>query len=107
METKPAIQRMIKDIREDDKNVQITGYIDEIEDQSSFLIQDGTGKLDVHVEKIDLSYSKGDLVNVIGELSYGEDNKRILNADIIQNMKGLNFEYYKQLYEIKKQYLNK
>lgn len=107
METKPAIQRMIKDIREDDKNVQITGYIDEIEDQSSFLIQDGTGKLDVHAEKIDLSYSKGDLVNVIGELSYGEDNKRILNAFIIQNMKGLNFEYYKQLYEIKKQYLNK
>ncbi|MEJ2293557.1 MAG: hypothetical protein P8Y23_02175 [Candidatus Lokiarchaeota archaeon] len=107
MENQSAIQRMIKDIRGDDKNVQITGYIDEVEDQSSFLIQDGTGKLDVYAKKIDLSYSKGDLINVIGELSYGEDNKRILNAVIIQNMKGLNFEYYKQLYEIKKQYLNK
>jgi hypothetical protein len=107
MENLPAIQRMIKDIREDDKNIQITGYIDKVEDQSSFLIQDGTGKLNVFAEKMDLSYSKGDLINVIGKLSYGEDNKRILNAVIIQNMKGLNFEYYKQLYEIKKQYLNK
>jgi len=106
MEIKPAIQRMIKDIKEDDQKVQITGYIDKMEDESSFLLQDGTGKLRVHAEKMNLSYSTGDLINVSGELGYGEDNERVLNAVIIQNMEGLNFEYYKQLYEIKKQYLN-
>ena len=106
MELKPAIQRMIKDIKEDDQRVQITGYIEDIEDETSFLLQDGTGKLRIHTEKMKQSYSTGDLINVAGELGYGEDKERVLTAIIIQNMEGLNFEYYKQLYEIKKQYLN-
>ncbi|TFG02708.1 MAG: hypothetical protein EU542_04355 [Promethearchaeota archaeon] len=106
MEIKPAIQRMIKDIKEDDQKVQITGYIDEMDDETSFLLQDGTGKIKVQAENINLSYSPGDLINVSGDLGYGEDKERVLTAVIIQNMEGLNFEYYKQLYEIKKQYLN-
>lgn len=106
MEMKPAIQRMIKDIKEDDKKVQITGYIDDMENETSFLLQDGTGKLRVHAENMNLSYSTGDLINVTGELDHGDNNELVLSAVIIQNMEGLNFEYYKQLYEIKKQYLN-
>ncbi|TFG16783.1 MAG: hypothetical protein EU531_05355 [Promethearchaeota archaeon] len=105
MGMKPAIQRMIKDIKKDDTKVQITGYIDEMEDKSSFLLQDSTGKIRVHAEKMSLSYSTGDLINILGELDYGEEKERVLTAVIIQNMEGLNFEYYKQLYEIKKQYL--
>ena len=106
MEMKPAIQRMIKDIKEDDQKVQITGYIDDMENESSFLLQDGTGKLKIIAKNMNISYSTGNLINVTGELGYGDNKERVLNAVIIQNMEGLNFEYYTQLYEIKKQYLN-
>jgi uncharacterized protein YdeI (BOF family) len=105
MEFQPAKQRMIKDLKEEDQRVQITGYIDEIEEEKSFLLEDGTGKIKVLGERVKFSYSKDDLVNVFGQLSYKEDKERVLEAEIIQDMKGLNFEYYKKLYEIKKQYL--
>ena len=105
MEIQPAKQRMIKDLKEEDQRVQITGYIAEIDDEKSFLLEDGTGKIKVLREGVEFSCSKDDLVNVFGELSYKEDKERVLEAKIIQDMKGLNFEYYKKLYEIKKQYL--
>lgn len=105
MEIQPAKQRMIKDLKEEDQRVQITGYISEIEEEKSFLLEDGTGKIKVLREGVEFYCSKDDLVNVFGELSYKEDKERVLEAKIIQDMKGLNFEYYKKLYEIKKQYL--
>ena len=105
MATQPARQRMIKDLKEDDLRVQITGYIDAIDDNVSFLLQDGTGKIKVRIENVEFTFMKQDLVNVIGNIKYQEGVDPELEADIIQNMKNLNFEYYKKLYEIKKEFI--
>lgn len=105
MENQPARQRMIKDLKEDDFRVQITGYIDAIEDNISFLLQDGTGKVKVRIENVEFTFTKNDLVNVIGNIKYQEGDGPEIEADIIQDMKNLNFEYYKKLYEIKKEYI--
>ena len=104
MEIQPAKQRMIKDLKEGDQRVQITGYITEIEEES-FLLEDGTGKIKVLKEGVEFSCSKDDLVNIFGQLSHIEGKEWVLEAEIIQDMKELNFEYYRKLYEIKKQYL--
>jgi len=105
MEIQPAKQRMIKDLKEEDQRVQITGYVGEIEDDGNFLLEDSTGKIKVLKERVEYTCSKDDLINVFGELSHIEGKKWVLEAEIIQDMKGLNFEYYRKLYEIKKQYL--
>jgi len=105
MENQPARQRMIKDLKKDDFRVQITGYIDAIEENISFLLQDGTGKIKVSIEKVEFVFAKNDLINVIGDIKYQEGYGLEIEADIIQDMKNLNFEYYKKLYEIKKEYI--
>jgi len=105
MEIQPARQRIIKDLREEDSRVQITGYIENIEDDNSFILQDGTGKIRVTTDRVEFSYSKDDLINVFGNLRYKEDKEHKLDAEIIQDKKALNFEYYKKLYEIKKKYI--
>ncbi|MFX1237137.1 MAG: NirD/YgiW/YdeI family stress tolerance protein [Promethearchaeota archaeon] len=107
METQSAIQRMIKDIKNDDTRIQITGKIDRIEEEGRFMLKDSTGEITVDISDKDLDFNEGDLVNVIGNLQITVSGKKILNMDLIQDMNRLNLAYYEEIYEMKKDMLEK
>ncbi|MFX1410135.1 MAG: NirD/YgiW/YdeI family stress tolerance protein [Promethearchaeota archaeon] len=103
MTTSPAKQRTIKDIKNDDVRIQITGYIKEIIDNEHILLDDKTGEIEVNVKNVDFRFDKNDLVNIFGEIEISMAGEKSLIAEIIQDMKNLNFEYYQKLYQIKKE----
>ncbi len=103
MEHSAAYQRIIRDIKNDDIRIQVTGYIKEIIDDQYFILDDKTGTLKVIIGKLDFVSKKNDLVNVIGDLNINMEGEKELEADIIQDMNKLNFEYYHKLYQIKKE----
>ncbi len=105
MENKYAKQRIIDDIKNEDLLIQITGYIDKINNNKSFILNDDTGKIKVNLKEIRSNFKEKDLVNVIGELNIASSGEKTLEANIIQDMKKLNFKYYKKLYELKKEIL--
>ncbi|MBN1638575.1 MAG: hypothetical protein JW866_06400 [Ignavibacteriales bacterium] len=105
MENKYAKQRIIDDIKNEDLLIQITGYIEKINDNNSFILNDDTGKIKVNLKEIKLNFKEKDLVNVIGELNIASSGEKTLEANIIQDMKKLNFKYYKKLYKLKKEIL--
>ena len=98
-----AEQRIVKDIENDDVRVQITGYIKKIINTEHFILDDKSGEIKVNTEKIELNYRENDLVNVIGDLILSMNGEKSINVDIIQNMNNLNFNYYRKLYELKKE----
>jgi hypothetical protein len=76
-------------------------------EDKEIIIDDKNGKLTVDfqdIEEIDLQ--EGDLINVIGEVKMDVDGKQTLRAEIIQDRNEMNFKYYTQLYEIKKDHLS-
>ena len=109
MENQYAKQRMIKDIQMDDVEIQVTGYVKENSpEDNEIIIDDKTGTLTVDIGEIkDLELNDDDLINVIGEIKMNMDGEQTINAQIIQDMNDLNFEYYTQLYEIKKDLIYK
>ena len=102
MGTKHAVQRTIKDVKNDDTQIQITGYVKGIKKDDHFIMDDKTGQIKVSISNIDFNYKKDDLINVIGELNISMNGEKVLQAQIIQDMKKLNFTYYLKLYELKK-----
>ena len=98
-----AKQRIIKDIKDDDFRIQVTGYIKEIIDNEHIILDDKTGEIEVNVKSVDFRFNKNDLINIFGEIEISMAGEKSLIADIIQDKKKLNFEYYQKLYEIKKQ----
>lgn len=98
-----AKQRMIKDITDEDLRIQVTGYFKEKIDENLIILDDDTGEIKVNVNDIDFKFKQEDLINVIGELSIKVSGEKEIEAEIIQDMKRLNFEYYKKIYEIKKE----
>ena len=103
MENQFAVKRIIKDIKNDDLKIQVTGYIRELQGDDKILLDDKTGVISVIIDKTNFNFNKNDLVNVIGELNISMEGEKILNADIIQDMTNLNFEYYHKLYDLKKE----
>ena len=107
MERKYAIQRIIKDIKNDDVRIQITGYVKEIKNEI-ITLDDKSGNIRVDFKEA-IGYvkniSKNDLINVIGDLNLSMDGAKVITAQIIQDMNKLNFTYYKKLYEIRKELL--
>ncbi len=102
MAAKHAIQRVIRDVKNDDTRIQITGRVKEIKKDDHFIMDDKTGQLKISISNIDFNYKKDDLVNVIGDLNISMNGEKVLQAQIIQDMKKLNFTYYLKLYELKK-----
>ena len=98
-----AKQRIIKDIKDDDLRIQITGYVKEIVDNENIILDDKTGEIGINVKNVDFRFDKNDLINIFGEIEINMAGEKSLIADIIQDKKNLNFEYYQKLYEIKKQ----
>ncbi|MFX1531606.1 MAG: hypothetical protein ACFFBC_10880 [Promethearchaeota archaeon] len=104
MSLQSAKQRTIKDIRNHDVRIQVTGYIKDLVEQDNLILEDRTGQIKVDIKSIDLKNNENDLVNVIGELIISMDGGKTIAAEIIQDMNNLNFEYYLKLYDLKKKY---
>ena len=103
MMREPAIQRMIIDVKNTDTRVQIMGYVKDIVENDYIILNDKAGDIKVDIKKVDFSYKKNELINIIGELSISSGGEKEIIAEIIQDKKNLNFEYYQKLYEIKKE----
>jgi uncharacterized protein YdeI (BOF family) len=99
-----AKQRMIKDISIDDERIQITGYIKSRITDNQFVLDDKSGEINVSLINVDdFTFKEKDLINVIGDLEILTSGEKKLNADIVQDMNKLNFEYYQKLYQMKKE----
>ena len=103
MGSKHAVQRIVRDVRNDDDHIQITGRVGEIVKGDNFILIDGTGQLKISISNTEFSFKKNDLINVIGDLNISMNGEKVLQAQIIQDMKNLNFTYYLKLYELKKE----
>ena len=98
-----AKQRMIKDIVEEDLRIQVTGYFKEKINENLIVLDDQTGDIIVNLKDVDFKFKQNDLLNIIGDLNIKLNGEKELEAEIIQDMNNLNFEYYKKIYEIKKE----
>ncbi|KKN35864.1 hypothetical protein LCGC14_0779530 [marine sediment metagenome] len=100
-----AKQRIVKEITNDDERIQVTGYIKNRIDNENIMLDDKTGEVKVKLIKIDdFNFKENDLINVIGDLELQSNGEKVINADIIQDMNKLNFEYYQKLYKLKKEF---
>jgi len=102
MEKQYAKQRIIKDITIEDSRIQVTAYVKEILDDNFIILDDKTGEINVNLKDVDFEFNKDDLVNIIGFLNINVDGEKEIEAEIIQDMTNLNFNYYQKIYEIKK-----
>ena len=102
MENKFAKQRIIEDIDINDERIQVTGYIKKIEG-GFIILDDKSGEIQIKITNIDFKFKENDLVNIIGNIELKSDGKGILQCEIIQDMNKLNFKYYQQLYQLKKE----
>ena len=101
MENQFAKQRIIKDIKNDDLRIQITGYVKELVTNDYFILDDKTGEIKINFIESEFEINNDVLVNVIGTLTINIEGQKIVEADIIQDMTNLNFNYYQKLYELK------
>ena len=99
-----AKKKIIKDISIDDERIQVTGYIKKKIDDNHIILNDKTGEINVNIKGVEnFNFKTDDLINVIGDLEFKSSGEKLINADIIQDMNKLNFEYYQKLYQIKKE----
>jgi len=107
MENQFARQRTIKDIKNDDMKIQITGYVNNLVENDNFTLNDKTGEIVVNIKNLSLEIKEEDLVNVIGELIFATSGEKSIHAKFVQDFNKVNFSYYQKLYELKKEILNK
>ncbi len=105
MENQYAKQRIINDIKNDDLQIQVTGYVKKINEDNTILLNDESAQLKVDLKDVEFNFNEEDLINVIGELRITTSGEKILDSLIIQDMNKLNFKYYRKLYELKKELL--
>ncbi len=99
-----AKQRIIKDISIDDERIQVTGYIKSRVSDKQIVLDDKTGEINVNLMSInDFKFKENDLINIIGDIEFQSSGEKVFNADIVQDMNKLNFEYYQKIYQIKKE----
>jgi len=103
MSREHATQRIIQDIKSSDSRVQIIGFIKDFVDNDHIILKDKSNDISVDIKKVDFTFQKEDLINVIGELNISMEGEKEIEAEIIQDKKNLNFDYYLKLYEIKKE----
>ncbi|MHA1350066.1 MAG: hypothetical protein ACTSSC_00605 [Promethearchaeota archaeon] len=103
MSREHAVQRIIQDVKSSDSRVQITGIIKEVVDNDYIILKDKSDDIKIDIKNIDFAFQKGDLITVIGELNINVEGEKEVEAEIIQDKKNLNFDYYLKLYEIKKE----
>ena len=103
MSREHAAQRIIQDIKSSDSRVQLTGIVKDVVANDYIILNDKTNDIKIDIKKIDFAFEKDNLINVIGELNITMEGEKKIEAEIIQDKKNLNFDYYLKLYEIKKE----
>ncbi len=103
MSREHAAQRIIQDIKSSDSRVQIIGFIKDLVDDDHIVLKDKSNDIKIDIKNVDFTFQKEDLINVIGELNINMAGEKEIEAEIIQDKKNLNFDYYLKLYEIKKE----
>ncbi len=103
MSREHATQRIIQDIKSSDARVQIIGFIKDIVDDDHIILKDKSTIIKIDIKKVDFAFQEEELINVIGELNINVEGEKEIEAEIIQDKKNLNFDYYLKLYEIKKE----
>ena len=90
-------------MRNEDERIQITGYVKSLVENDHIILEDKTGHIKVSIKNVDFNFKEKNLVNIIGNLMIKTDGEKIIDADIVQDMNNLNFDYYTKLYELKKE----
>jgi hypothetical protein len=95
----PALARKIAEINpESDIRVRLLGRVADKSD-SSFIIEDDSGRAEIIADDIDLIFNKDDLVRVFARVLPLEDGFE-LRAEIIQDMSNLNMDLYKKFHAL-------
>ncbi len=94
----PATWKIIKDINPGDKRVRVIGRIIE-SDENYIIIDDGTGVILVDISSVERK-NLLEYVLVTGAVHSTIDNKLIIEAELINSFKYLNFEIYHKTYNL-------
>lgn len=96
----PARIRRINELSETDYRVRVIGTVVSISSDEQIL-DDGTGTINV---RTDNKLEMGTLIRAIGRIFRKDDGTFELNAEIIQDMKGLDIELFNKVRELQKKH---
>jgi len=103
---KPAVERKIAEIREDDTRVSLTGKAFKVDKLDyTFWLDDGTGVILVESEENVLP-ENGQIVRVMGRIIREEEGIHIF-GEIIQDFSDADLEALEEIRELEKRYLPK
>jgi aspartyl/asparaginyl-tRNA synthetase len=111
---KPAQQRWIKDLSDEDieNRVRILGSIVDItsvqdqenqENQTYVVLDDGTGRFQV-ISNQPITLELGAQIRVFGVVRKTGQNELVIEAEIIQDMKDLDMSLYKRVQEVRQRF---
>jgi hypothetical protein len=90
-------RKTIDTIQQDDDAVTLVGHARNMNPSFEFTLDDGTGKLSVRNIPDDFCpLQEGRLYKVLGMLSIDGAGMHYLDARFVEDVTGLNLEYYKQ-----------
>ncbi|AJC71048.1 MAG: replication protein RepA [Thermococcus sp.] len=102
---KPAVERKIAEIREDDTRVALIGKAFKIDKMDyTFWLDDGTGVILVESEDNVLP-ENGQLVRVIGRVIRNENVH--IYGEVVQDFTGVDLEALEEIRELERKYLPK
>ncbi len=93
-----AAEKPINEIKPEDIRVRVVGKVVDKNDEYA-VIDDGTGKINVVTDKLDLE--PGATVRVIGRIFASEQGLE-LRSEIIQDINNLDLKLYRQVRELEK-----
>ena len=96
----PARKRRVNEISDTDYRVRVIGTVVSVSSDEQIL-DDGTGTITV---RTDQNLEMGKLIRVIGRIFRKDDGTFELNAEIIQDMNGLDIELYNKVRELQDKY---
>lgn len=96
----PARIRRINELTDDDYRVRVIGTVVNVSSEEQIL-DDGTGTINIVTDQ---KLEVGARIRAIGRIFRKDDGTIELNAEIIQDMKGLDTELYNKVRELQKKY---
>ncbi|MCK5587861.1 MAG: hypothetical protein KAI34_03960 [Candidatus Lokiarchaeota archaeon] len=96
----PARKRHINELTDNDYRVRVIGTVVSVSSEEQIL-DDGTGTIKVITDQ---KLEVGSLIRAIGRIFRKDDGTFELNAEIIQDMKGLDIELYNKVSELQKKH---
>lgn len=96
----PARIRRINELSDTDYRVRVIGTVVSASSDEQIL-DDGTGTINI---RADQKLEMGTLIRAIGRIFRKDDGTFELNAEIIQDMKGLDIELFNKVRELQKKH---